>query len=184
MRARASCSTSSLKAGGSAILSRMNSPTATSTMLARNGNRQPRDERLVEQPEHLVTAPVESSRPIGTPSCGHEEYQPRRSSGACSTQSSTAPPHSPPRPMPCSIRSSTRSRGAATPIESYVGSRPIAKVDRPMIIIVTTSIGLRPSRSPRWPKRTPPIGRVMKPAAKVVKASVPVSGSNFGKNWR
>ena len=52
-----------------------------------------------------------------------------------------------------------------------------------MIIIVTTSIGLRPSRSPRWPKRTPPIGRVTKPAANVVNAaSVPVSGSNFGKN--
>ncbi len=52
-----------------------------------------------------------------------------------------------------------------------------------MIIIVTTSIGLRPSRSPRWPNSTPPIGRVMKPAANVVNAaSVPVSGSNFGKN--
>ena len=52
-----------------------------------------------------------------------------------------------------------------------------------MIIIVTTSIGLRPRRSPRWPKSTPPRGRVMNPAANVVNAArVPVSGSNFGKN--
>ena len=52
-----------------------------------------------------------------------------------------------------------------------------------MIIIVTTSIGLRPRRSPRWPNTMPPIGRVTKPAAKVVNAArVPVSGSNFGKN--
>jgi hypothetical protein len=52
-----------------------------------------------------------------------------------------------------------------------------------MIIIVTTSIGLRPSRSPRWPKSTPPIGRVTNPAAKVVNAArVPVSGSKLGKN--
>ena len=38
------------------------------------------------------------------------------SAGAFSTTIRTAPPHSPPRPMPCSRRSSTRRMGAAMPI--------------------------------------------------------------------
>ncbi len=38
----------------------------------------------------------------------------------------------------------------------------------PMIISVITSMLLRPTRSPKWPKMTPPSGRVTKPTAKVV----------------
>ena len=60
----------------------------------------------------------------------------------------------------------------------------MAKVDRPMISMVSTSIFLRPTRSPKWPKMKPPSGRVTKPAAKVAKAiMVPTSGSKVGKNW-
>ena len=35
------------------------------------------------------------------------------------------------------------------PMEAYVGSRPIAKVAIPIIISATTSIFLRPTRSPK-----------------------------------
>ncbi|KAF1051186.1 MAG: hypothetical protein GAK34_01604 [Delftia tsuruhatensis] len=81
---------------------------------------------------------------------------------------STAPPHSPPRPMPWATRNSSSRMGAATPICACVGSRPIRKVDTPMIISVTTRMLLRPTRSPKCPKITPPSGRVTKPTAKVV----------------
>ena len=37
-----------------------------------------------------------------------------------------------------------------------------------MIMSVITSMFLRPMRSPKWPKITPPSGRVTKPTAKVV----------------
>lgn len=37
-----------------------------------------------------------------------------------------------------------------------------------MIISVMTSMLLRPILSPKWPKITPPSGRVTKPTAKVV----------------
>ena len=113
----ASASSISLKAGGSSILSRITRPTATSTIETRNGTRQPHDWKASSGSwVTAVTARVEVSRPIGTPSCGHDENQPRLSSGACSTQSRTAPPHSPPRPMPCSIRRTSSSIGAATPM--------------------------------------------------------------------
>ena len=53
-----------------------------------------------------------------------------------------------------------------------------------MMSIVSTSIFLRPIRSPKWPKMKPPSGRVTNPAAKVAKESmVPTSGSTVGKNW-
>jgi hypothetical protein len=46
-----------------------------------------------------------------------------------------------------------------------------------------TSIGLRPIRSPKWANTAPPIGRAMKPTANEPNAaSVPVTGSNAGKN--
>ena len=51
------------------------------------------------------------------------------------------------------------------PIEAYVGSNPIAKVATPIISSETTSIFLRPTRSPKWPKTTPPSGRATKPSA-------------------
>ena len=95
-----------------------------------------------------ANTPVESSRPAGTPICGHEPKKPRRPFGACSTDISTAPPHSPPTPMPCAKRSTTSSIGATTPIDANVGSTPIRNVAIPMISSDSTSIDLRPMRSP------------------------------------
>ena len=40
-----------------------------------------------------------------------------------------------------------------------------------MISSVSSSIFLRPIRSPKWPKISPPIGRAKKPTAKVPKAA-------------
>ena len=93
------------------------------------------------------------------------------SAGAYSTASSTAPPYSPPTPIPCSTRSTTSRIGAHTPIESYDGSSPISAVPTPMISSVSSSIFLRPMRSPKWPKIRPPTGRARKPTAKVPNAA-------------
>ena len=41
----------------------------------------------------------------------------------------------------------------------------------PMMTSVSRSICLRPMRSPKWPKTSPPIGRAKKPTAKVAKAA-------------
>ena len=57
-------------------------------------------------------------------------------------------------------------------------------VATPIIISVMTSVVLRPMRSPRWPKITPPTGRARKPTQKVAKdKSVATPGSiSFEKN--
>ncbi len=48
---------------------------------------------------------------------------------------------------------------------------------------VSTSIDLRPIRSPKCPITAPPSGRAMNPTANVPNAaSVPASGENDGKN--
>ncbi len=63
------------------------------------------------------------------------------------------------------------------------GSSPISAVDTPIIMTVITSMRLRPRRSPKWPKTTPPSGRNRKPTPNVPKAaSVPISGLTLGKN--
>lgn len=47
---------------------------------------------------------------------------------------------------------------------------------------VINSIDLRPTRSPKWPKMTPPNGRAKNPTEYVAKAAkVPVIGSKAGK---
>src|SRR3954452_19839781 len=56
----------------------------------------------------------------------------RRSSGACSSVSELAPACSPAADRPCSSRQSTSSAGAAQPIWSKVGIRPMAKVAEPI----------------------------------------------------
>lgn len=56
-------------------------------------------------------------------------------------------------------------------------------MDTPIRDRLITSMRRRPSRSPKWPKMTEPMGRIRKPTAKVEKASsVAVHGSLFGKN--
>jgi hypothetical protein len=63
-----------------------------------------------------TNTPVARKNPIGAPSCGNMPYQARLPGGAFSVASSTAPPHSPPRPSPWPKRHSASSSGAATPM--------------------------------------------------------------------
>ena len=64
----------SLNAGDSRTLRRMNRPTATSTIEIRNGMRQPQAMNCASVVRFCmsVKTTVESSRPAGTPICGHE----------------------------------------------------------------------------------------------------------------
>lgn len=95
---------------------------------------------------------------------------------------STAPPHSPPRPIPWARRQITSRMGAHMPMTSYEGIRPMSTVDAPIICRVRISIFLRPILSPKWPKIMPPSGRATKPTAKVAKARmVPTPSENSGK---
>ena len=96
---------------------------------------------------------------------------------------STEPPHSPPTPSPCAIRSRVSSAGAVYPSVAYPGSRPIRNVLIPISISVVTSIALRPTRSPKWPKIAAPTGRAAKPTNWVPKDSrTPVYAACLGKN--
>ena len=57
------------------------------------------------------------------------------------------------------------------------------KVERPMIVIVTRKVYLRPTRSPMRPKKSAPNGRTRKPAAKASRAKMlRVVSSNWVKN--
>ena len=133
-------------------------------MLIRKHTRQPHARKASSGSRLAIEkAPEASSSPPGTPMCAADPKKPRRSAGAYSTASSTAPPYSPPTPMPCSTRSATSRIGAHTPMESYDGSRPISAVPTPMISSVRISIFLRPIRSPKWPNSRPPIGPGQEP---------------------
>jgi hypothetical protein len=124
-----------------------------------------------------------SSVPRLMPTLVKLPHRPRRPSGAFSMPNSAAPPHSPPAAMPCTIRSRTSRIGAAAPMVEDVGRQPMSTVHTPMVVRVMTSMGLRPSLSPKWPTTSPPSGRERKPAPKVRKATrVPVRGSRSGKN--
>lgn len=68
------------------------------------------------------------------------------------------------------------------PIVAVVGSRPMRNVADVTRVRQTTNAGLRPMRSPRCPKTSPPSGLAMKPAQNVLNAkSVPTSGEASGK---
>ncbi len=121
--------------------------------------------------ETASSTSVEVSSPAGTPIWTKAPNRPRRPFGAYSVDISTAPPHSPPTPSPWTRRSTTSSTGARNPIDAYVGSSPISVVATPIITSEMISMFLRPRRSPKWPKTTPPIGRATKPAPKVPKAA-------------
>ena len=111
------------------------------------------------------STPVASRLPIATPDCGQDDQKPRWRSSPCSAAIRTAPPHSPPTAKPCSSRHARSSTGAVTPMAAYDGSSPIATVAAPIMMIDTTSIFLRPTRSPKWPNTTPPSGRATNPSA-------------------
>ena len=109
-----------LNAGVSTSCRRMYKPTATSTVLARNGARHPQLNNCASDRLLLINrnAPMEKTRPKGAPNCGNIPYQPCLPGGAFSVASSTAPPHSPPKPIPCPTRHSARSTAAYTPMDA------------------------------------------------------------------
>ena len=73
-------------------------------------------------------------------------------------------------------------KGAATPMVAYEGRRPMQNVATPIVISETSSIDLRPSRSPKWPKSTAPMMRARYAEAKVRNDKiVPTAGLSSGK---
>ena len=79
---------------------------ATNTKEERNGIRHAQSV-IAACPKSAVMSkktPLASSNPRGAPNCGKVPYQPRFPSGAFSIATNAAPPHSPPKPMPCPIR--------------------------------------------------------------------------------
>ena len=110
-------SLSRAKAGDSKTRSRMKSPTAISTVLSRKGIRQPQARNCWSESweEKRANTPVESRLPAGTPIWGQLPWNPRWAPPECSTAMSTAPPHSPPTPIPWAKRSRVSQTGAQTP---------------------------------------------------------------------
>ena len=148
--------------GDSAILSRMNMPTMTSTKLNRKGIRQPQASR--SSLGSSVTnrkAALPSSAPVAGPTWGIAAKSPRRFFGAYSNAIRMAPPHSPPKAMPWRKRRLVSITAAHTPTWSNVGSTPMARVANPISSKVMTSIGLRPILSPKCPNTMAPSGREM-----------------------
>ncbi len=85
---------------------------------------------------------------MGTPACGQAAISPRCLRVPHSMDIRTEPPHSPPTPMPCTIRSRVSRIGAQMPMEAKVGRHPMSTVAPPMSSSVTISEYLRPIRSP------------------------------------
>jgi hypothetical protein len=145
-----------------------------STMLIRNGTRQPHSRNAAPgetTPVMRAMTPEARSIPSGTPSWGKAPARPRRLAGACSTAMRTAPPHSPPAETPWMMRRSSRRMGAAIPICENVGRTPMSVVAAPMRMSVITSIARRPITSPKWPARNAPSGRKRKLMPTVAKES-------------
>ena len=88
---------------------RMKRPTATSTIESRNGIRQPQAMNCASVVS-VCTTREDDGREQQAGGDAHlrpaRRRSPRLPFGACSTAISTAPPHSPPTPMPCAKRSS------------------------------------------------------------------------------
>jgi hypothetical protein len=75
--------------------------------------------------------------------------------------------------------------GAAMPIVAYPGRHPTRNVARPMVSRVMIRFRLRPIRSPRYPKISPPTGRAKNATEYVASAaSVPATGETLGKKTR
>jgi hypothetical protein len=72
--------------------------------------------------------------------------------------------------------------GAATPIVSYEGRHPIPKVGTEIRRIELKNATFLPNRSPKWPKKIPPKGLIIKPAANAPKLEIrDAVGSSEGK---
>jgi hypothetical protein len=62
-----------------------------------------------------------------------------------------------------------RAMGENQPAVLKVGSRPMAAVEKPMMVSVMMKAMRRPKRSPMRPKKSAPKGRTRKPTANVVR---------------
>ncbi len=107
----------------SRMRSRTKRPTPISTTEIRNGTRHPQARNALSSrtevdrgEHHRSRAGARPAPPSGATSRGDPGCRPPE----CSTASSTAPPHSPPTPMPWRNRSTTSRTGAQLPI-SVVG---------------------------------------------------------------
>ena len=89
-------------------------------MLRKNGTRQPQVAKSA--PVQALTARItrfDRNRPDGTPNCGQDATSPRLPwLRAHSIEISTDPPHSPPTPMPWSMRSTVRMTAPQAPTDS------------------------------------------------------------------
>ncbi len=96
----------------------MYSPTNTSATLNRNGTRHPqlRNASSLVSSDVTARAPFASSMPAGAPNCAKLVVKPRRFGSVHSPAISTAPPHSPPTPMPCRMRKKVRRTAPQIPI--------------------------------------------------------------------
>jgi hypothetical protein len=74
------------------------------------------------------------------------------------------------------------SQPAAGPICCVVGSKPTSNVATPIKVSVATSVDLRPTRSPMYPKMAPPKGRDRKPTKIVANDSMRPSELPCAKN--
>ena len=90
------------------------------TMLSQNGTRHPQSRNW--SPDIALkasTARFARNNPAGPPHCGHEAIKPRCALvRAHSIDNSTAPPHSPPTPIPWIKRSKVRMTAPQMPISA------------------------------------------------------------------
>lgn len=159
---------------------------STSTMLNRKGMRQPQLKTVRQLSSYWSMKPVRlKAVNLLRSQLVHRYCKGFLFSGALSTESNAAPPHSPPTANPWMARSVTSKIGAHHPMVENEGRIPIKAVAMPIIQTVSINMRLRPSRSPKWPKMTPPSGRKRNPTPKVANAaSVPIAGLTCGKNSR
>ena len=146
--------------GDSSTAERTMMPTTSRRIEARNGRRQPQAMKA-SGPMSARTAAMtsaETSCPVGAPALVKLAQKPRFFV-ECSADMSMAPPHSPPMATPWTTRMRMRRTGPMSPACSYVGSKPIAVEAIPIVNMLSTSMRLRPSLSPKWPKTMPPRGR-------------------------
>ncbi len=83
--------------------------------------RQPTASNHAGEPRRLMmfSTRMASSSPSGEPNCGQLPIRPRRLSNCDhSVATATEPPHSPPTPIPCSMRRTTRMKPPQMPIEA------------------------------------------------------------------
>ena len=106
--------------GASASFNRTYNPITTKIQEERNGILHAQSVIAADPKISVISkkAPLASNNPSGAPNCGKVPYQPRFPSGAFSIATNAAPPHSPPKPIPCPIRHKQSKSVAQIPILS------------------------------------------------------------------